>query len=64
MKKLWCIVYRTGGTDNFKWRRSLNFAGRGAAILRASEMREAGYHAMVFDYYLSMSAGLPDTFSV
>lgn len=62
MRETYCVVYRTGGTDNFRWHRSLA-TSYGEAIEKRDEMREMGYVAMLENYHLSMCAGLPETYS-
>lgn len=58
-----CIVYRTGGTDNFIWHRSLAMS-REDANKAAHETQKMGYPALVVDYALSVSLGLPEGFEV
>ena len=55
------VVYRTGGTDNFQWHRSLEMT-RDEADASADFTRRAGRAAYVVDAALSNSIGLPDTF--
>jgi len=62
MSKIYCVVYRTGGNDNFKWKRSL-----GMGLIDASECRlkliKMGYHALYpQDYEQSIALGLPETY--
>ena len=61
-RKLWVVVYRTGGTDNFQWHRSLPYLTRKEADESKAESERMGYPCMVEDYHLSMSIGVPDTF--
>lgn len=58
-----CVVYRTGGTENFKWNRSLAMS-RDEADNRQGELKRMGYRAMVVNYKDSLSIGLPETFEV
>ena len=60
--KTYCIVYRTGGTENFKWRRTLPMSRENATQAHASVER-MGYPALMVDYELSKAVGLPETFS-
>ena len=60
---MYCLVYRTGGTDNFKWHRSLPIEKHSEAM----EMRDAnmrmGYHTFIENHKLSVCAGLPETYT-
>lgn len=60
--KTWVVVYRTGGTVNFQWHRSSGYVTREEADASCAEVQRMGYRAMVADYDLSMSIGLPETF--
>ena len=55
------VIYRTGGTDNFQWHRTMAHATRALAEQSAQEVRQMGYAAHVENYALSMSIGLPET---
>lgn len=59
---LFCVVYRTGGTQNFKWHRTLAMTRDEADGVFASTIL-AGYVAYYEDFYKSVSIGLPETFS-
>ena len=59
----WVVVFRTGGTENFKWSRTLGLSSRESAEKVAEECRRAGYPAHVEDYRMSMSIGLPETYT-
>lgn len=59
---LFCVIYRTGGTINFQWHRSLAMA-RPEASQAAQEARRMGYAAHVERCALSMSVGLPESFA-
>ena len=61
-KNLFCVVYRTGGTVNFKWNRSVAVDSKEAAEAVALTVERMGYPAKIVDYHLSMSIGLPETF--
>jgi hypothetical protein len=59
---LYCVVYRTGGTVNFKWHRSL--------ALTKDEVQEAfegvtlmGYVCHIEHFFASLAIGLPETYS-
>lgn len=60
---IYCVVYRTGGTANFKWHRSLAMT-REEADSSKKELERMGYRAMVVSHLLSISIGLPDTFDI
>lgn len=61
-RKLWVVVYRTGGTVNFEWHRSVAFDSKEAAAECYNAVLRGGRHAMVVDYHLSMAIGLPETY--
>jgi hypothetical protein len=62
MTHLYCVVYRTGGTDNFQWHRS-------SAMLKAEaerskrETERKGYKALVERYDRSINIGLPEGYT-
>jgi hypothetical protein len=56
-----CIVYRTGGTTNFRWNRSLAMR-EDQAIRAAIETQKMGYPALVVPFRESVLIGLPDTY--
>ena len=56
-----CVVWRSGGTDNFQWHRSLSMTPDDATIARISCQR-MGYPAHVEDYERSLSIGLPESY--
>ncbi len=58
-----CVIYRTGGTARFEWHRTLPVFTRGEANEQARLVRNQGFHALVENYKMSVSVGLPDTFS-
>lgn len=59
---LFCVVYRTGGTANFKWNRSTVYYKVADARESAADCRRQGYHCFVADYKRSLEVGLPETF--
>lgn len=61
MEDLYCVVYRTGGTDNFKWHRSESSHHAGA-VLMYHNCKKMGYKAHVVKYWQSLAIGLPDTY--
>jgi len=59
----YCVIYRTGGTCNFTWHRSLAMPQQAAESFCA-DTRRMGYPALVEVYALSMAVGLPSTYGV
>jgi hypothetical protein len=63
MAKEFAVIYRTGGTLNFCWRRITdNFTDHEAAGVKAADLHRMGYPALIFDAKLLDSVGLPETF--
>lgn len=58
---LYCVVFRTGGTENFRWHRSLP-ASHAAANTVYERTCHMGYRAYLVQYDMSLAIGLPDTF--
>jgi hypothetical protein len=58
----YCIVFRKGGTENFKWHRSASMTEAEAIKSLEEEKRAGRPSSMMVDYDLSMSIGLPETF--
>jgi hypothetical protein len=59
---LLCVIYRTGGTENFKWHRTLAMTPEDAwEGLRA--VHHLGYAGHVENYFASLAVGLPETYS-
>lgn len=58
----WCVVYRTGGTENFEWHRTLAMS-REAADGSKEAIERGGRRAMVFRYSQSVKIGLPTTYA-
>jgi hypothetical protein len=63
MAKLFVAIYRTGGTDNFEWKRALPVPTAEEAKTQVESLRRMGYAAHYEDYARSMAIGLPDTFA-
>lgn len=57
-----CVIYRTGGTENFKWHRTLAMQAEEAWDVFVAMIR-LGYVGHVEDYFASLAVGLPETFS-
>ncbi|MFN8497359.1 MAG: hypothetical protein U0641_05835 [Anaerolineae bacterium] len=59
-KKLYCVVYRTGDEENFKWQRTEGMP-RDEAIQRRKELREVpGVKTLRVNFYSSCAIGLPE----
>lgn len=60
---MFCIVFRTGGTKNFKWHTSL-----GMSEVEANEaflvVNKMGYTCYIADLKQVLAIGVPDTYSV
>lgn len=60
------VVFRTGGTANFQWKRLYNeFAGaeaRERARAEAASLERMGYRALVHDAATLEAVGLPETY--
>lgn len=57
-----CIVYRTGGTSNFKWHRTLAMTPDEAEQCFESVSHQ-GYACHIENFFSSIAVGLPETFS-
>ena len=62
MAKTFTVVYRVGGTENFKWCKALPVWTREEAIRIKAEVERGGRPAMVFDTKLLDAVGLPETY--
>ena len=60
--KRWCLVYRTGGTVDFRWNRSVAFTDREEVDAAKAANERAGYKTLLVDYDKSLAIGLPDTY--
>jgi hypothetical protein len=58
-----CVIFRTGGTENFHWYRTLATSHENACVVR-HDLRNAGFRAHVERYDLSLSIGLPETYQL
>jgi hypothetical protein len=61
---LYCVIFRTGGTVNYQWHRTIAFATKAEAELVAEAVHIAGYVAHVEHFGLSQSVDLPDSYAV
>ena len=57
-----CVVFRTGGTSNFQWKRS-SAMSYSDAQQSYKDTTLAGHHCFVEKYDLSVKIGLPDNYS-
>lgn len=57
-----CIVYRTGGTERFQWRRTIPLYTQEDVDGTLTFIQRMGYHAFVEDFTLSTAIGLPETY--
>jgi hypothetical protein len=64
MTTTFCVVFRTGGTINYQWHRTVAFTTLAEAELVAEETRRMGYVAHVENYSMSLSVGLPETYDL
>lgn len=60
-QKFFFVVFRTGGTVNFKWHRSLAMPRAEAEAALAATQR-AGHKAHIVERDSSLAIGLPETF--
>ena len=56
-----CVVYRIGGTDNFKWLHSLAMSKTEAYNMRDS-MVKMGYKTLIYKWSDLMTIGMPETY--
>jgi hypothetical protein len=61
MEKQYCVVYRTGGTANFQWHRTIP-GDRDETAALLDDVILGGRKAYLVPYLFSMSIGLPETF--
>lgn len=61
--KQFAVIYRTGGTENYRWHRVLDTFTRDEAATKADELARMGYPALVHNAGRLTAIGLPDTFS-
>jgi hypothetical protein len=63
--KMYVAIYRTGGTENFEWRRALPVASKEEVLQQIIELVAMGHtEAFYEDYEKSMAIGLPETFGL
>ena len=56
-----CVIYRTGGTENFTWHRSVAMTSD-EAIQVQRDLARMGYRAHIERYRRSLAVGLPETY--
>jgi hypothetical protein len=61
--KQFAVIYRTGGTANFRWNRVLDLFTREEAAAKVAELGRMGYPALVHDAKRLDAVGMPETFS-
>ena len=59
--KLYYVIYRIGGTENFEWRRSVPMSKK-EAEKSADDVRKGGRKAMIVEQKASDAIGLPGTY--
>lgn len=57
-----CVVFRTGGTENAHWHRSLPMT-YDEACAACMIVKRMGFQSHVEDYKFSVNLGLPEGFS-
>jgi hypothetical protein len=60
-EKLYVCVFRTGGTENFAWHRTLSMTYR-QALLAKMEVEQGGRPCYVVEHERSKAIGLPETY--
>lgn len=61
-RRQYVCIYRLGNRESFSWHRGASKYSRIAADSERTRHMAAGRYAMVVDYALSMSIGLPETY--
>ena len=62
--KTYTVIYRTGGTHNFQWKKALPLASMQEAIVQKNDLMRQGYPALIHRTDLLDSIGLPDTYDL
>lgn len=60
--KSYTVIYRTGGTENFQWKKCLPVATREKAFQDKAEIERMGYKSIVHDTDQINAIGLPETY--
>jgi len=58
-----CVVYRTGGTSNFEWHRTIAMS-RSEARQAVIDIKRGGRIAYCYNHSMSVSIGLPETYDI
>jgi hypothetical protein len=61
-QKQFAVIYRTGGTENFRWNRVLNLFSREEASAQVAELELMGYPCLVHNAIKLDVIGLPETY--
>jgi hypothetical protein len=62
MSETYTVIYRTGGTENFRWLKTLPMQ-RHEALAAKAEIERGGRAARMHKTSLLESIGLPETYS-
>ena len=62
MSGRYSVIFRTGGTDNFKWNLVGDVFTRETATVKVAELERIGYRAMAHDAKLLASIGMPESY--
>lgn len=62
MEESFTVIYRTGGTKNFKWKEVLPVATKKEAEKKKKELERMGYKSIIHKTKELRSIGLPDTY--
>jgi hypothetical protein len=60
--KTWILIYRTGGTENFKWHRTHEFYSFDEALEAKVLIEKRGYKTLIHDTGYLNEIGLPETY--
>ena len=64
MSKSFSVIFRTGGTDNFKWNLvGERFATKESAVSKKAELERMGYPSLVHDADMLAAIGMPETYA-
>ena len=59
----YCVVYRTGGKDNFEWNRTVAMS-QSEARQAVIDIKRGGRIAYCYNHSMSVSIGLPETYDI
>lgn len=60
--KTYTVVYRTGGTHNFSWKKSVPYQSYASAAACKNDIERGGRKALIFDTKQLEKVGLPETY--